>query len=184
MPERPILIIDDDPAIRTTVADILESEGYTVATAINGADGLQSLDRVDPALVLLDMRMPILDGWGFARALRSRGVQIPILVMTAAQDARRWAHEINARRLCRQTLRSDRSARRGRTILSGRLSISDLRNWRAAPLHSGIVVLVMCAVLPRYARENAPKIGAYHAAARKNAAVRCGTTLLRNSKSS
>jgi len=96
MPERPILIIDDDPAIRMTVADILESEGYIVATAINGADGLQSLDRVDPALVLLDMRMPILDGWGFARALRSRGVQIPILVMTAAQDARRWAHEINA----------------------------------------------------------------------------------------
>ncbi len=96
MPERPILIIDDDPAIRATVAEILESEGYSVATAINGADGLQSLDRVDPALVLLDMRMPILDGWGFARALRSRGVQVPILVMTAAQDARRWAHEINA----------------------------------------------------------------------------------------
>ena len=96
MPERPILIIDDDPAIRTTVADILESEGYTVATAINGADGLQSIDRIVPALVLLDMRMPILDGWGFARALHSRGVQIPILVMTAAQDARRWAHEINA----------------------------------------------------------------------------------------
>src|SRR5437763_10511943 len=96
MPDRPILIIDDDPAIRATVADILESEGYRVATAINGADGLQSLDRIDPALVLLDMRMPILDGWGFARALQSRGIQIPILVMTAAQDARRWAHEINA----------------------------------------------------------------------------------------
>ena len=96
MPERPILIIDDDPAIRMTVADILEAEGYTVATAINGADGLQSLDRIDPVLVLLDMRMPILDGWGFARALQSRGIQIPILVMTAAQDARRWANEINA----------------------------------------------------------------------------------------
>jgi two-component system chemotaxis response regulator CheY len=96
MPERPILIIDDDPAIRATVAEILTSEGYSVATAINGADGLQSLDRIDPALVLLDMRMPILDGWGFARALQSRGIQIPILVMTAAQDARRWAREINA----------------------------------------------------------------------------------------
>ena len=96
MSERPILVIDDDPAIRATVAEILMSEGYTVATAVNGADGLQSLDRIDPALVLLDMRMPILDGWGFARALQSRGVSIPILVMTAAQDARRWAHEINA----------------------------------------------------------------------------------------
>ncbi|MDQ2998099.1 MAG: response regulator [Chloroflexota bacterium] len=96
MPERPILIIDDDPAIRATVAEILESEGYSVATASNGADGLQSLDRLDPVLVLLDMRMPILDGWGFARALQARGIQVPILVMTAAQDARRWAREINA----------------------------------------------------------------------------------------
>jgi two-component system chemotaxis response regulator CheY len=96
MPDRPILIIDDDPAIRATVAEILSSEGYSVATANNGADGLQSFDRIDPALVLLDMRMPILDGWGFARALHSRGIQIPILVMTAAQDARRWAHEIDA----------------------------------------------------------------------------------------
>jgi two-component system, chemotaxis family, chemotaxis protein CheY len=96
MSERPILVIDDDPAIRATVAEILMSEGYSVATATNGADGLQSLERIDPALVLLDMRMPIMDGWGFARALQSRGVRVPILVMTAAQDARRWAHEINA----------------------------------------------------------------------------------------
>ena len=96
MPERPILVIDDDPAIRATVAEILSSEGYAVATATNGAEGLESLEQMDPALVLLDMRMPILDGWGFARALQTRGIQVPILVMTAAQDARRWAREINA----------------------------------------------------------------------------------------
>lgn len=96
MSERPILVIDDDPAIRATVAEILMAEGYSVATASNGADGLLALDRLDPALVLLDMRMPILDGWGFARALQARGVPVPILVMTAAQDARRWAREINA----------------------------------------------------------------------------------------
>jgi CheY-like chemotaxis protein len=96
MSERPILVIDDDPAIRATVAEILVSEGYTVATAQNGAEGLQSLEQVGPALVLLDMRMPKLDGWGFARALQARGIKIPILVMTAAQDARRWAQEIDA----------------------------------------------------------------------------------------
>jgi CheY-like chemotaxis protein len=96
MPEQPILIIDDDPAIRETVAEILTSEGYRIATATNGMEGLDALDRVAPALVLLDMRMPMLDGWGFARAMRSRGIRIPILVMTAAQDARRWAREIDA----------------------------------------------------------------------------------------
>lgn len=96
MPNQPILVIDDDQAIRTTVADVLEAEGYTVATAINGADGLTMLDRVNPALVLLDMRMPVLDGWGFARAIHERGIQIPIVVLTAAHDAYRWAREINA----------------------------------------------------------------------------------------
>jgi two-component system chemotaxis response regulator CheY len=46
--------------------------------------------------VLLDMRMPEMDGWGFARAIRERGMQLPILVMTAAENARAWANEIGA----------------------------------------------------------------------------------------
>jgi CheY-like chemotaxis protein len=96
MPKRPILVIDDDQAIRSTIADLLEAEGYNVATAINGADGLSVLEQVDPTLILLDMRMPVLDGWGFARTLQERGIQVPIVVITAAQDAHRWAREIDA----------------------------------------------------------------------------------------
>jgi CheY-like chemotaxis protein len=42
------------------------------------------------------MRMPVLDGWGVARELAARGVKIPVLVMTAAQDGFRWAREIHA----------------------------------------------------------------------------------------
>jgi CheY-like chemotaxis protein len=94
--EGPILIIDDDLSILETVSDILEFEGYPVARAMNGAEGLDMLEEVQPSLVLLDMRMPVLDGWEFARALQSRGIRLPILVMTAAQDARRWAQEIGA----------------------------------------------------------------------------------------
>jgi CheY-like chemotaxis protein len=52
-------------------------------------------DRL-PALVLLDMRMPVLDGWGFAAAVRQQGLPVKILVMTAAQDAAAWAAEIGA----------------------------------------------------------------------------------------
>jgi CheY-like chemotaxis protein len=95
-PAGTILVVDDDPAILSTVADILEFEGYQVEVAANGAEGLRVLERVQPRLVLLDMRMPILDGWDFARTLRERGIILPILVMTAAQDARRWAQEIGA----------------------------------------------------------------------------------------
>jgi DNA-binding response OmpR family regulator len=46
--------------------------------------------------VLLDMRMPTLDGWGFASAMRDRGLKYPVVVVTAAENARAWAQEIGA----------------------------------------------------------------------------------------
>jgi CheY-like chemotaxis protein len=91
-----ILIVDDDPSILSTLAEFLDLEGYPVQTATNGAEALAVVERHTPALVLLDMRMPVLDGWGFARALRERGCTLPIMVMTAAQDARQWADEVGA----------------------------------------------------------------------------------------
>lgn len=96
MAQRPILIVDDDPNILQTVSDILEFEGYPVETASNGAEALRAVEQRSPALVLLDMRMPVLDGWGFAQRLKERGIFLPIVVMTAADDARRWAQEIGA----------------------------------------------------------------------------------------
>lgn len=96
MSDAPILVVDDDPSILSTITDILDLEGYPVETATNGAEALQAVERRRPSLVLLDMRMPVLDGWGFARELRRRGERLPILVMTAAQNAQRWAAEIEA----------------------------------------------------------------------------------------
>ena len=49
-----------------------------------------------PSLALLDMRMPVLDGWGFVRALQERDIWLPVLVMTSADDGQRWADEIGA----------------------------------------------------------------------------------------
>ncbi|HET7582184.1 MAG TPA: response regulator [Candidatus Limnocylindria bacterium] len=94
--DRPILVVDDDRAILEIVADVLELEGYRVETALDGAQALAAVERSSPKLILLDMRMPLLDGWAFARILRERGVDLPILVMTAARDAAGWAHEIGA----------------------------------------------------------------------------------------
>ena len=91
-----VLIIEDDADILSTVGDILEFEGFQVQKATNGEEGLAALQSVQPALVLLDMRMPVLDGWEFARIMKERGIKVPILVMTAARDARRWAQEIGA----------------------------------------------------------------------------------------
>jgi two-component system, chemotaxis family, chemotaxis protein CheY len=94
--QAPILAVDDDPSIRTTVADILSAEGYRVITAANGVEALSIIEQVHPALILLDMRMPVMDGWAFARELAARRMTVPVVVMTAAQDARRWAQEIGA----------------------------------------------------------------------------------------
>lgn len=96
MPEVRVLIVDDEPDIRATVSAMLELEGYAVDEAANGADALHAVDRHEPDLILLDMRMPVLDGWGFARELRRRGHETPIVVMTAARDAAGWAGEIAA----------------------------------------------------------------------------------------
>jgi two-component system chemotaxis response regulator CheY len=96
VPDRPILVVDDDPTILAAVSEALDMEGFPVVTATNGAEALVVLDRERPSLVLLDMRMPVLDGWGFMRAIHERGVDITVVVMTAAADARRWGREIGA----------------------------------------------------------------------------------------
>lgn len=91
-----MLVVDDDPSIRLVVEAVLEDAGYTVRTATNGAEALAEVAAAPPGLVLLDMRMPVLDGWGFAAALREQGLRVPVVVVTAARDARAWADEIAA----------------------------------------------------------------------------------------
>jgi CheY-like chemotaxis protein len=91
------LIVEDDGALRDVVACALESEGYVVATAEHGAAALDLLERELPCLILLDMRMPVMDGWTFARCYRERpGPHAPIVVVTAARDAAAWAQQIEA----------------------------------------------------------------------------------------
>lgn len=92
----PILVVDDDPAILATIADILALSGYPVVTTADGAEALRLAAELRPALVLLDLRMPGIDGWDVATTLRARGLAAPVLVMTAAQDARRWAEQLGA----------------------------------------------------------------------------------------
>ena len=93
---RAIVVIDDDPAILETVAAILGDEGSLVVCARNGEEGLAAVERTRPALVLLDRWMPVLDGQGFWQALHDRQMHVPIITMTAAHDAARWAQAVGA----------------------------------------------------------------------------------------
>lgn len=92
-----ILIVEDDDGIRDLVDIVLSSAGYEVLTASDGAAALQVVGRVHPDLVLLDMRMPVMDGWEFARQYRAGPApHAPIVVLTAARDAAVRAAEISA----------------------------------------------------------------------------------------
>lgn len=89
--------MDDDPDILSLIAVVLRGEGYKVKTAVDGREGLEVVKRYKPDLILLDMKMPIMDGWTFARELREQlDIQTPIVVITAAADAKKRAEEIGA----------------------------------------------------------------------------------------
>ncbi|MDL4776931.1 response regulator transcription factor [Actinomadura xylanilytica] len=78
-----ILIVDDEPAVRESLASSLEFEGYRIAEA---ADGITALDRVEhdrPDLVVLDVLMPRMDGLTACRRMRAFGATIPVLMLTA-----------------------------------------------------------------------------------------------------
>src|SRR5438874_13089097 len=88
-----ILVIDDDPRLRQIVAEFLRDEGFEVDTAGTAAEGIDSIQQNRPALVLLHVHLPDLSGHELPLELRRRDISPPIVVMTAAHDARNWARE-------------------------------------------------------------------------------------------
>ena len=91
-----VLVVDDEPAIRELVRQVLEDHGFCVASAADGEQALRVIDRVTPKLVLVDVQMPIVDGAALARIVRSRGIGVPIVIMTAGPSAALWAREVRA----------------------------------------------------------------------------------------
>ncbi len=91
-----VLIVDDDSTLRNAVAELLELEGYRVIAACDGTEALRAMHETCPQLVLLDLEMPGLDGRGFARVLQALGIRVPIIAMSGASEAPRWAREIGA----------------------------------------------------------------------------------------
>ena len=84
-----ILIVEDDESIRETFKLALEIKGYTVFTASNGKEGIEALPKMPrPCLILLDLMMPVMDGWGFIDALEEdiRLAGIPVVVITAFSE--------------------------------------------------------------------------------------------------
>jgi CheY-like chemotaxis protein len=91
-----VLIVDDDPAIRDVVADILEMSDYEVRMASNGVEALAEVRTWPPSMVLLDLMMPIMDGREFLMRLRNEPQQaeLPVAVMSAARDGAAVSDEL------------------------------------------------------------------------------------------
>ncbi len=94
-----ILVVDDDPDILDAVAMILESQGYTVVTARDGIEGLATLKAENPDLMILDLMMPKMDGFGVCKELQdprwSKFKSIPILILTSVrEEASRRRYEL------------------------------------------------------------------------------------------
>jgi len=94
---REVLVVEDDPDMAAVVQMIVAEAGYQVRTAGDGAEALERIAERMPGVILLDMRMPVMDGWEFAREFGARfGRAAPIVVITAAENARARAEEIGA----------------------------------------------------------------------------------------
>jgi two-component system response regulator MprA len=78
-----LLVVDDEPPMRTALKRALELGGFQVSLAADGREGLESAAQLHPDLVVLDLLMPDVDGLEVCRTLRARGSQTPILILTA-----------------------------------------------------------------------------------------------------
>lgn len=96
MSQRPVLVVDDEPAIVAFVAEALEHEGYKVVTATDGMSGLGMLLLENPEAVVLDLDMPVVDGVSFVKSAATHGVSLPIILMTGASEVPQWARLLGA----------------------------------------------------------------------------------------
>src|SRR5947208_4944217 len=82
-PEARLLVVDDEPNISELLAATLRYEGFEVDVAMTGNEAVQVAERTKPDLIVLDVMLPDLDGFGVVRRLRGAGREVPVLFLTA-----------------------------------------------------------------------------------------------------
>jgi CheY-like chemotaxis protein len=94
-----VLIVEDEPDVRRMLELLLKHEGYEVTTAANGAEALAAMRQEMPCLVLLDIMMPVMDGWQFRRHQLANAdiANVPVLCLTAVFDPNVVARELKIR---------------------------------------------------------------------------------------
>jgi two-component system OmpR family response regulator len=93
---RPVLVVDDDDATRAAERAVLSDDGFRVIEARDGEEAMRAIVNDPPALVILDIQMPGVDGPAFARQLRMALRRVPLVILTGAEDAKHEADRCNA----------------------------------------------------------------------------------------
>jgi DNA-binding response OmpR family regulator len=86
-PKGRVLVVDDEPAIRALIAKIVERAGFPVDSARDGAHALEKLDQNPYAVLVVDLMMPNLDGYGLIQCLKERGGKHPAIIVISAADS-------------------------------------------------------------------------------------------------
>ncbi len=84
--EKSILIVEDDEGIRVVVQDALISQGYHVVTAGNGKKGLELAIRLKPDLIILDVMLPLMNGFDICKTIRKEGITSPVMMLTVKDE--------------------------------------------------------------------------------------------------
>lgn len=93
---RPVLVVDDDEATRSAERAVLVEDGFRVTEARDGAEAMRAIQADPPAVVVLDIQMPGVDGPSFARELRMTLKRVPLVILTAVEDPKHEADRCNA----------------------------------------------------------------------------------------
>lgn len=119
---RRVLIVDDDAAIRELIATRLDLAGFDTRSARDGSHGLQRLIEFRPEAIILDINMPVMDGFGMLKAMQGRGDtnRSPVLVLTArnAVEDVRQAVSLGARDFLAKPFRDDQLIQRVNRLFS------------------------------------------------------------------
>ena len=109
--QKKVLVVEDDRAIRETLSEILSDNDYTTMVAANGQVALDELHATDvkPCLILLDVMMPVMDGWRFREVQRSDPElsAIPVVVLTAHASVNEVVNRMSAEAVLRKPIDLD-----------------------------------------------------------------------------
>lgn len=110
-PRKSVLIVEDDPAIRDSLVELIQDDGYTVHTASNGQEALDYLNSEAelPGVILLDLMMPVMDGFQFVKAKESSPglAAVPVALLSADAQLREKAARLGVQKWLKKPIELD-----------------------------------------------------------------------------